>query len=103
MRRVLAIMVVAGCAGGTAARAQAQAAVEAGEQVFAENCAPCHGERLASPTPNTDLKKLKLADRERFEQRVLDGKPPMPPWRGALSPEEIAQIWAYIRANAYEP
>ena len=76
--------------------------VEVGAQVFADNCQPCHGENLRSPTPNTDLKNLKSGDRIRFEQRVLDGKPPMPPWRGALGPAELEQLWAYIRANAYE-
>ena len=89
-------------AGIPVAFAQDRAAIEAGEQVFGENCAPCHGERLRSPTPNTDLRNLKAGDRARFEQRVLDGKPPMPPWRGVLQPDEIEQLWAYIRSLAYE-
>jgi mono/diheme cytochrome c family protein len=30
---------------------------------------------------------------------VLNGKGQMPPWRGALTEEEIETIWAYIRAT----
>jgi hypothetical protein len=26
----------------------------------------------------------------------------MPPWRGTVSDEELGQLWAYIRAYAYE-
>jgi len=26
----------------------------------------------------------------------------MPPWKDVLSDAEIDQLWAYIRANAYE-
>jgi mono/diheme cytochrome c family protein len=29
---------------------------------------------------------------------VLNGKNQMPPWRGALEPEQIESIWAYIRS-----
>ena len=101
MRHVLVIAVVAAGLSAIPVSAEDAAVIEAGEQVFAENCQPCHGERLASPSPNTDLKNLKAADRARFEQRVMDGKPPMPPWRGVLGPAEIEQLWAYIRANAY--
>ena len=103
MRRVWhAGVAVAAVCFPIAAQAQDSALVEAGEQVFAENCQPCHGEKLVSPAPNTDLKNLKAADRARFDQRVMDGKPPMPPWRGALGAAELDQLWAYIRANAYE-
>jgi mono/diheme cytochrome c family protein len=33
---------------------------------------------------------------------VRDGRNQMPPWKDVLSDAEIDQLWAYIRANAYE-
>jgi len=30
------------------------------------------------------------------------GKRAMPSWEGALTPEQIQNIWAYVRANAYQ-
>lgn len=82
--------------------AHAQTPVAAGEQIYAEKCSECHGPRLRNPGTSFDLKKLKADERARFEKSVLDGKGQMPPWRGALSEEQIGQIWAYIREYAYE-
>jgi len=46
-----------------------------------------------------DLRRLRAEDHDRFVDAVLNGKRQMPPWRGALKPEQIDSIWAYIRAT----
>jgi mono/diheme cytochrome c family protein len=82
--------------------AQAQELVKAGEALYAEKCSECHGPRLRNPGTSFDLKKLHADERPRFEKSVLDGKGQMPPWRGVLGPDQLDQLWAYIREYAYE-
>jgi mono/diheme cytochrome c family protein len=84
------------------ASAQDTAKIEAGENVFATNCAICHGEQLVSTGQTFDLRRLKDNERGRFENSVRNGKNQMPPWKGKLTDEEIDQLWHYIRANAYQ-
>jgi cytochrome c oxidase cbb3-type subunit 3 len=38
-----------------------------------------------------------LLENERFWETVLDGRGAMPPWREALSPQEIADILAWLK------
>jgi len=83
-----------------AVSAQEAAKVEAGEGVYRTYCSPCPGDNLVSSGQTFDLRRLTTADRARFENSVLNGKNQMPPWKGALSNEEIDQIWHYIRATA---
>jgi mono/diheme cytochrome c family protein len=84
----------------SAALAQDRAKIAAGANVYAEHCAACHGERLRASGPAFDLLKLRPDERERFDRAVNDGKGQMPPWSGVLSPEEIDQLWAYLRSRA---
>jgi mono/diheme cytochrome c family protein len=46
-----------------------------------------------------DLRRLRANERERFVNSVLNGKKDMPPWRGVLRPDQIEEVWAYIRAT----
>jgi cytochrome c oxidase cbb3-type subunit III len=85
---------------GAKAFAQEDAKAAAGAEVYATNCASCHGERLANSGGMPDLRKLGPGDRAKFVSVVSDGKGQMPPWAGTLSDEEIDQIWAYIRSKA---
>jgi quinohemoprotein ethanol dehydrogenase len=82
------------------ARAQDRAAIEAGEQVYADNCATCHGDKLRSTGAMPDLKEFGPGDRARFDKLVAEGRGQMPAFQGTLSPQEIDQIWAYIRSRA---
>jgi mono/diheme cytochrome c family protein len=84
----------------SAALAQDRAKIAAGAEVYTAHCAACHGERLRATGGAFDLLKLRPDERERFDQAVNDGKGQMPPWGGVLSPEEIDQLWAYIRSRA---
>jgi mono/diheme cytochrome c family protein len=86
----------------TITSAQDQAAVEAGEQLYDDNCQQCHGEKLRNPGTSFDLRKFKADDRPRFNKFVMEGKGQMPAWQGTLSDGDIDAIWAYIRAHAYD-
>ncbi len=73
---------------------------QAGQVVYDENCAICHGEGLRNPGSSFDLVLLKPNEHGRFVSSVQSGKGQMPPWKGILSDSEIDDVWAYIRANA---
>ena len=82
--------------------AQGQAAIMAGETVYNNYCQTCHGDRLVSTGQTFDLRRLTAGDWARFESSVRNGKNQMPPWKDVLSEEELGQLWAYVRANAYQ-
>ena len=82
------------------ASAQDRVVVEAGEALYAEHCAECHGENLRSSGSIPDLRDLQQDQRAYFDQTVSDGKGQMPAWGGVLNEPELNQLWAYIRAHA---
>ncbi len=101
MGRMLVRALVLGLVGLAAAPTCVRAASEAaGEALYADNCAPCHGEGLRNPGSSFDLKQLGRAERARFNGSVLGGKGQMPPWKGTLSDADLDDLWAYIRLNA---
>lgn len=73
--------------------------VRTGEKHYTLNCAPCHGTRMLEPPVQVDLRQFPRDERSRFVNTVINGRRGMPPWRGALSPEEIDAIWAYVLAG----
>jgi cytochrome c55X len=80
--------------------AQDQAAIEAGEQLYEQHCASCHGEKLRSAGTIPDLRDLGADDRTRFNNATINGRGQMPAWAGMLSPQELDQVWAYVRSRA---
>jgi mono/diheme cytochrome c family protein len=94
---IAACLVAVSC---VAASAQDAAQIEAGEMLYDEHCASCHGEKLRSSGAIPDLRELGAGDRPRFDQAVLNGKGQMPAWQGQLNEEEFNQLWAYIRSRA---
>ena len=66
------------------------------------HCSGCHGARLRNTGTTFDLRELTEGERARFDIGVMDGKNMMPPWRGTVTDENLDQLWAYIRAYAYE-
>lgn len=103
MQLQLVVAVLLGSALASSASAD-PAAVARGGRVYAENCSTCHGEEMQNnSTIAFDLRKLKADEHERFISSVTNGKNNvMPSWDGALSPEQIEDVWAYVRANANE-
>jgi quinohemoprotein ethanol dehydrogenase len=89
------------CALGLATFALAErATIEAGEQLYDEHCAMCHGEQLRSAGAMPDLRQLGADARARFDQMTMDGKGQMPSFQGILTAEQLDQLWAYIRSRA---
>jgi mono/diheme cytochrome c family protein len=76
--------------------------VDAGETVYNTYCAVCHGDGLVSTGQFPNLRRLTASDRAKFDTTVRNGRNQMPPWKDVLSNTEIGQLWAFIRANAYE-
>jgi quinohemoprotein ethanol dehydrogenase len=92
-----ALALLAFCA---VASAQDQAMIEAGEQVYDEHCATCHGEKLRSTGAIPDLKEQRADGRARFDKLVMEGRGQMPAWQGVIGKHELDQVWAYIRSRA---
>ena len=87
---------------GACAHAPAQDRIEAGEQVYEEHCATCHGAKLRRTGAIPDLKEQKADGRARFDQMVMAGRGQMPAWQGIIGPDELDQLWAYVRSRAYD-
>ena len=73
----------------TNALAQDRVMIEAGEQVYDEHCARCHGVKLRSTGAMPDLKEQKADGRARFDQIVMSGKNQLPASQGILSSNEL--------------
>jgi mono/diheme cytochrome c family protein len=70
--------------------------IKAGAEIYATNCATCHGNRMKNPEWAIDLATIPKDDRQRFIQSVTNGKNNMPPWGDVLKPDDIAALWAYF-------
>src|SRR5262245_19263071 len=86
---LLAVCVLLGLSGV----ASAQEAIAAGEQVYEEHCASCHGEKLRSTGAMPDLKQQRADGRARFDEMVMKGRGQMPAWQGVVGREELDQLW----------
>jgi mono/diheme cytochrome c family protein len=84
------------------AAADDQAAAR-GARLYDKYCATCHGDDLQNNSGVAfDLRRLKADEHARFVNSVLHGKNAMPSWQGVLAPPQLEDLWAYIRAHAYE-
>ena len=73
--------------------------IKIGAGIFAQNCSPCHGARMADPNAAFDLRKFPQGQKSRFFTSVTKGKNIMPPWGDLFTPEEIDALWAYVMAG----
>lgn len=78
---------------------------EVGQEVFADNCAACHGENAAG---NRDIGAPNLSDevslygntKELIEAQIIQPKHGvMPPWQQRLSDETIKQLAIYVHSK----
>jgi mono/diheme cytochrome c family protein len=83
--------------------AAAQETADRGERIYEKICANCHGDDLHNNSGVAfDLRRLKADEHPRFVDSVLHGKKAMPSWQGVLTTQQIEDLWAYIRKNAYQ-
>jgi len=82
------------------ASAQDQVSAAAGEALYDEHCAMCHGESLRSAGAIPDLRQLREDQKDYFKMTVTDGRGQMPTWGGILSDQDMDNLWTYIRAHA---
>lgn len=75
-------------------------AVAAGEPIYAQNCAMCHGAELEGGigTPLNDAEWIHGSDAETVIRIITDGVPEkgMLTWGPILGPEKINQVAAYV-------
>lgn len=94
-------------AGGAFPIALTEQQVTRGAEVYAANCASCHGQPggvpalPGAPSHGADGHTWHHADRQLFEW-VLD-RPPlaqvMPPFRGVLSEDDVVAVLAYMKSR----
>jgi mono/diheme cytochrome c family protein len=70
--------------------------IKNGSEIYAANCATCHGNRMKNPEWAIDLATIPKDDRQRFIQSVTGGRGNMPPWGDVLKPDQIEALWAYF-------
>jgi mono/diheme cytochrome c family protein len=100
---VIASFLVTACPGfaeETAYEAEAEMAAK-GKQLYAHHCSHCHGFNMVNPgTVAYDLRQFPHHDKARFVHSVTQGKNGgMPQWGDLLKPEEIDEIWAYVKTG----
>jgi len=71
-----------------------------GREIYQDTCAACHGRDMVSPGLAFDLRKFPANDFSRFQNAVLNGKPPgMPPWRHQLNADDVKALWDYVKTG----
>jgi quinohemoprotein ethanol dehydrogenase len=70
--------------------------IRKGAELFALNCATCHGTRMRNPQWAFDLRTFPRDGHARFVDSVTYGRGSMPPWDDVLKPDDIEALWAYV-------
>ena len=70
--------------------------IEQGKKMYKQFCLRCHGPEMNVSGNAFDLRTFPLEQRDRFFQSVTNGKRQMPPFKGALTEEDIGILWAYV-------
>jgi cytochrome c6 len=76
-----------------------------GAKIFNNKCAACHagGKNLVNPAKTlqkADLEKYEMYDASKIITQVTNGKGAMPSFKGQLSDADIADVAAYVLAQA---
>lgn len=76
---------------------KAQGNAKRGQNLYGQNCLPCHGlQGLGGVGPKLAGNQV-LLDTPRFWEMVLNGRGGMPPWGTVLTGQEIADIHSWLR------
>src|SRR5262245_29825148 len=70
--------------------------IRQGADLFARNCATCHGARMRNPQWAIDLRTFPRDAHARFVDSVANGKRNMPAWEDVLDAGQIEALWAYV-------
>jgi mono/diheme cytochrome c family protein len=92
-------VLMSGTIGAVAGESFKPEQIAAGAELYAVNCAPCHGARMLDPGAAFDLRKFPRDQKQRFVDSVTRGKNQMPPWGDFFKPEQLDQLWAYVMAG----
>lgn len=100
---VVAVLALAGCGGddGGSSGPPPQQVVDAGKpaqgrDVFAGNCAACHGGQGEGGTGPKLAGEAKYTDPEAVVDQIRDGGGGMPAFKGRLSEQELADVSAFV-------
>ena len=77
--------------------------IKKGAEIFALNCAPCHGSHMVDPQGAFDLRAFPQEQHARFVNSVTKGKNSMPPWGELFKSDDIEALWAYVVAGEKSP
>lgn len=102
MKRVVACLLACACSSRAAPALEptfTPEQIRVGAEIFARNCSPCHGPRMADPEGAFNLKNFPPDQHDRFVSSVTRGKNQMPPWGDLLKPGDIEALWAYVVAG----
>jgi mono/diheme cytochrome c family protein len=97
-----ACLLVIACGPASAQGAFRQEQIQAGEKMYAQRCATCHGQKMQNPDAELgafDLRYFPREDHDRFVNSVKDGKNTMPAWGALISAADIEALWAYLCAG----
>ncbi len=73
--------------------------IKQGAELYATNCAVCHGNNMKNPPWAIDLATFPRDSRARFIDSVTNGVRNMPPWGDVIKPDGVAALWAYLVAG----
>lgn len=97
--------------GGTLARTARAADLANAKKVFGEKCAKCHGDTGKGDGPKAKILKKKPKDYTdkaemakftdaKLKEGIVEGKKPMPSYKGKLDDKTIDDLVAYVRTFA---
>ena len=73
------------------------AQIDAGREQYNRTCAQCHGRNMVNAgTTVYDLRRFPTDQPDRVQHSVTNGKGSMPSFKDALTPEQVAVLWAYV-------
>ena len=76
---------------------KAQGNAKRGQNLYGQNCLPCHGPQGVGGVGPKLAGNQVLTDTPRFWETVLNGRGGMPPWGTMLTGQEIADIHSWLR------
>ena len=97
MKKAVFLLLAFACVGAVAQNPpMTPEQIRTGAEIYATNCATCHGRGMKNPEWAIDLATIPKDDRMRFIQSVTSGKNGMPPWGDVLKPADVEALWAYF-------